>query len=710
MINTVTTNATSNVVVVTAPGPSGPIGPQGPTGDPGTIESNSGTIITPRLVVSGSAVITGSLIVSGSNTFINIGPALFTGSTGMLGNLTVNGTSSATVFSGSGAQLFGIPAAGITGLNLSSIASGVVSASVATGGTAFTLNTGGTNLFTVSNTGLGTFAGSLTAAGAGTFGTGLTVNGSTTNINQGLVVANGATLNGGTTIGTSLNVNGTTSLSGTATLNGDNILTSATVSTNRITDSNISASVSATGKAFSVNNGATELVSVDQQGSISGSGLNITSGIYDTVIDTPNIRLEGNATLNGQPITTAGDLTLNQIKSGAVTASVSTGVNAFALEDSGTNLMIVSSSGYVSASGFIGDGSQLSNVGIIYNSGSNPLISSIEVADFDNNVAVTYVNGNLKFVFGTPLVPSAPQISFSGFNTDRFNLQTDNYTVTASWAVGGYSLVRASMVDLSTGTEVASTTSGTSLPFNTTTSGNQSYRIAVTASSPLDGTINTQIATTTGGTLSKVLPSIPVLTPTADVQLGTTSGIERGATGSISFTAAYGASNNEWERVSLVSSSASPITVTATNTPSVTLTANYQSPAGTNSPTATTSRGASLSYSRIRSVRYGASALEEFNSGQLQDLALWDTTLGGSIGTIVKGTINPNNYQFTVVTSGNYIYIVIDNNYTLTGIINVNNSNANDLPVFSYTLVDGYKVYRSNNESATSILYKLTTT
>ena len=76
----------------------------------------------------------------------------------------------------------------------------------------------------------------------------------------------------------------------------------------------------------------------------------------------------------------------------------------------------------------------------------------------------------------------------------------------------------------------------------------------------------------------------------------------------------------------------------------------------------------------------------------------------------MKGTINPNNYQFTVVTSGNYIYIVIDNNYTLTGIINVNNSNANDLPVFSYTLVDGYKVYRSNNESATSILYKLTTT
>jgi hypothetical protein len=265
------------------------------------------------------------------------------------------------------------------------------------------------------------------------------------------------------------------------------------------------------------------------------------------------------------------------------------------------------------------------------------------------------------------------------------------------------------MVDLSTNLEVASTTSGTSLPFNTTTAGNQSYRIAVTASSPLDGSTNIQTATVTG-TLSKVSPSNPVLTPTATVQLGTTSGIESGATGSISFTAAYGASDNGWEKVSLVSSSNSPITVTAGNTPSATLTANYQSPTGTNSPTATTSTGDSFSYSRIISVRYGASSALSFNETQLQDLALWDTTLGGTIGTIAKGTIDPNNYQFTITTSGNYIYVVIPSGYTLTGILNVNNSNANDISVFASSIVGGYKVYRSNNVSATTILYKLTTT
>jgi hypothetical protein len=337
MINTVNTNTTSNVVVVTAPGPSGPIGPQGPTGSAGTIQTNSGTIVSPFLNVNGSTIITGSLIVSGSNTFINIGPAQFTGSTSILGNLIVNGTSSATLFSGSGANLFDIPASGITGLNLSRVAIGSISASVLTGGNSFIVNNGGTNLFTISNTGLGTLSG------------GLIVNGSTGTFNQGLNVNN-----------TSANLNAGVAIQGIATLNGANILTTATVSTNRITDSNISASVSSTGKAFSINNGATVLASVDQQGVISGSGLNINTG--NTLINSPNIALVGAATLNGQPITTAGDLTLNQIKSGAVTASVSTGQNSFIVQNSTTTLMNVSSSGYVSASGFIGDGSQLSNV------------------------------------------------------------------------------------------------------------------------------------------------------------------------------------------------------------------------------------------------------------------------------------------------------------------------------------------------------------
>ena len=74
------------------------------------------------------------------------------------------------------------------------------------------------------------------------------------------------------------------------------------------------------------------------------------------------------------------------------------------------------------------------------------------------------------------------------------------------------------------------------------------------------------------------------------------------------------------------------------------------------------------------------------------------------------GTINPNNYQFTITTSGEYIYIIYDSAESdLSGILNVNNSNSNDINVFNKTVVGNYNVYRSENPSNTTILYKLTT-
>ena len=80
MSNIVTTNTNINVVQVTSPGPLGPIGTAGPAGPPGTITGNSGVNSTGSSIFSGSVTIIGTLTVTGSNTFINIGPARFTGS------------------------------------------------------------------------------------------------------------------------------------------------------------------------------------------------------------------------------------------------------------------------------------------------------------------------------------------------------------------------------------------------------------------------------------------------------------------------------------------------------------------------------------------------------------------------------------------------------------------------------------------------------
>jgi len=376
MNNIVTTSPNTNVIVVTSPGPAGQKGDRGDRGVPGTINSNSGLQITGSSVFSGSVdgdatiavigttVITGSLTVSGSNTFINIGPARFTGSLGLLGNLSVNGT-----ISGSGASLFNIPASSIVGLNLSRIALGNVTASVSTGSTIFNVASDGDSKFSINSAGQVSIPNTLNVQGQS-------------------ILSN-------------------TAIVGTATLNGSNILTAATLASNRITDSNITASVSSTGKAFNVTNGATSLMSVDQQGAISGSAIRISSNTYDTLINTPNIALVGNATLNGQPITTAGDLTLNQIKSGVVTASVSTGPNAFVLESAGNALFKISSSGAIS-----GSGANLYNIpasGIV---GLN--LSQIASSSYSASISDKFTVNTNSEITGTLIVTQGITSSFSG--------------------------------------------------------------------------------------------------------------------------------------------------------------------------------------------------------------------------------------------------------------------------------------------------------
>ena len=89
--------------------------------------------------------------------------------------LTVDSSSGVTAvsfsgsFSGSGAELFDIPATGIVGLNLTRIADEEVSASITTGSTSFNITSGSSNLFSVLNTGVisgSVFSGSFIGAGA----------------------------------------------------------------------------------------------------------------------------------------------------------------------------------------------------------------------------------------------------------------------------------------------------------------------------------------------------------------------------------------------------------------------------------------------------------------------------------------------------------------------------------------------------------------
>ena len=355
MNNIVTTDTNTNVVVVTAPGPSGPIGPQGPTGSAGTIQTNSGTIVSPFLNVNGSTIITGSLIVSGSNTFINIGPAQFTGSVGVSGSLF------ATLFSGSGAGLTGIPASGISGLNLNRIASGSISASVSPIGKAFDLIKNSNSIFNVDQ--FGNISGS-----------GLYISGSS-------IYIDGPTIR----------------LYGNATLNDAAITTTATTTTDRIQSGTITASVATLGNAFTLQAGGDTIFEVGIDGVLSGSGANlfnipasgitglnlsqIGSGSYTASIADDKFKVNTDSEITGSLIVTGGTsgsfsgsfigngaglvnipasgitgLNLSRVATGSISASVNIGSTSFEVVSGSSTLLSVSNVGTVVVSSSINIG------------------------------------------------------------------------------------------------------------------------------------------------------------------------------------------------------------------------------------------------------------------------------------------------------------------------------------------------------------------
>lgn len=346
-------------------------------------------------------------------------------------------------------------------------------------------------------------------------------------------------------------------------------------------------------------------------------------------------------------------------------------------------------------------------------------LEHIEVADFDNDVAVSFTGNRLKFVFGTPTTPSSLALARSGFATNRFNKVSDAYTITATWNNGGYNFVTASIF---TGSVLlaASSGSGTSLSTNLTTTGSHAYSVQYTASSPLDGSIFTDTDTVTAN-LSKTNPGQPSISDTATIQLGDSSNqLEQGATGSIAFTASYG-SSNDWEQVSLIMSASSApatnpgtlnVTGALTGSSSFTLfaSASYQSPAGENDPQLFVSRTRTTTFSKIISLRHGASATAAFTQAQYEDVGSWDTTLNGDIGTIVKGDVNPVGNTISITWTGDkYHYIVYDGSRSdLSGI---STSGFAVLGQFTKSTVGDYKVYRTTalqaGGSGTTIEYVL---
>ena len=166
------------------------------------------------------------------------------------------------------------------------------------------------------------------------------------------------------------------------------------------------------------------------------------------------------------------------------------------------------------------------------------------------------------------------------------------------------------------------------------------------------------------------------------------------------------------------SSATSTIFVTGSNTGSssiaATATSHYSSSGvlgADNSPALTTTTTATFTYTKIRSLRYGASAATSFTAAELENASAWDTTLGGTVGTISKGTTIATGQTLTITWTGDkYHYIAFNN--SLASLTNITTGGFGVFSSFTLTTVGSYKVYRSNTLQAggagTSITYVLT--
>lgn len=404
-----------------------------------------------------------------------------------------------------------------------------------------------------------------------------------------------------------------------------------------------------------------------------------------------------------------------------VTASVSASTMTFTKGDASTfDVALPTSSG--------------GGTDIIYNSDVSQVIQNIVVQDFDNDVAVNFNAGTLTFIFGTPQAPT-PSLNNTGdiFATDRFNKVFDTYDVIGTFNLGAYTLISASLLETTAGSEATlqgPVGTGTSLSVSPNTTGSRSYRLMITSSNPSDGSI-VSASVDLNLNLNKLAADVPTVSTEATAQLGVASNqIEVGATGTISYTSSRGSNERNWVFVDMdmnyphfpagpipsnVSGSVSLGNYGEDQQFSINATAAYSS-SGTNgsdnnpalkpSNSALASRtSANTVYTRIRSLRVGASAQVGFTANELYDLASWDTTLGGTIGTISKGTTNPNNYNADITWTGDkYQYIVYDASRADLASIKERSTQFDVLPTTFggavYATVGGYKIYKSTQLQA----------
>lgn len=385
-----------------------------------------------------------------------------------------------------------------------------------------------------------------------------------------------------------------------------------------------------------------------------------------------------------------------------------------------------------------------------YQTGSDPSnpLDLLTILDYDSNVFVTASGGNLILQFGNPPQPVIIELIGSGFETNRFNLTTDNYNVLFKYSVNGTTYQSSSLFQGSEGSKpldtlVDSVTDGGGTDTYTITSTNDlsawssgsQYFYATLAVNGLDGNLITTSSTVLQLNLNKIDPTNPTLNLTFDIEkdayisAGSEFEIEEGATGSIDIKLTggnNGGGSEPWTNTSpQFSDGLNTATVTATvnATGDVFITSSttdsedfeeYWNSSTYNDTVLDHTGSVDRTYNRVRSLRYGTSTNEDFTGSlvALQDITDWVDNVGDiDFGENTQSEIDGK--TFTISGSNEFTYIVYDS--SITAGVTLTNTDGNQIDISngtstvytSYTVGSKYKVWKTNLPKNGEVNYRI---
>tara|TARA_R110001592_G_scaffold41787_4_gene136172 strand:- start:906 stop:2339 length:1434 start_codon:yes stop_codon:yes gene_type:complete len=332
------------------------------------------------------------------------------------------------------------------------------------------------------------------------------------------------------------------------------------------------------------------------------------------------------------------------------------------------------------------------------------LLSNLIIKDFSNDVSINVNEGVLELIFGNPTLPTISDISVSGFNTNRFNLVTDSYTLTPQFNLNGTTFIKGMLSSSTEGiTTFNENDSITITPDNFSTYAVGSHIFTINIIAQLADNSLITISSNKTLTLNKLNPLNPTITNvvydvTSNAYRDTQSEIEEGATGNVTWLLAGGLpnGNNGWVPSNPELNSFNlTLTVNAVGNITTGNIEQYWNSSTNNNPQLFYTGTISRTWTRVRSLRFGTSISTSFNENQLQDLTNWQGTIKYGFNT--ESEIESLTLSFSPnTTTGEYLYIVYDSSLSNINTLINQLSLQNEITAFnSPEIVGNYKVYRT---------------